>query len=429
MRENAEQASTVQIFTGISTLLTMDGRDCGLGAPAEARLARIDDAALVTRGESILWLGPRTALPDTIEGPTTDLGGRVVLPGLVDPHTHLVYAGDRAADFEARARGETYAAIAARGGGIRTTVRATRAATDASLLALARGRLARLLEAGVTTVEVKSGYGLTIADELRQLEVVRDLGGPQRLVPTLLLHVIPDEFIDDRAGWVDLVRQQLLPEARRRRLASQVDVFCETSAFSPAEAQSILSTAIALGFEVKAHSEQLSASGFGAAAASMGALSLEHLEHASDAVIQAMSASGTVAVLLPTASLFLGDAHKPPVAALRHAGVRIAIGTDLNPGSSPNFDPWLAGTLACTWYGLTPAESLLGMTVHAAQALGLDDGTGCLSVGGPADFIVAHCDRWEGLLYGLGHRPIDAVWLRGREVARGGRLLGADREG
>ncbi len=402
-----------RVVVGISTVLTMDGT----GASAEERLGAIDDGALVIEDGLVTWIGPRDALPTTDKS-AVDLGGRVVLPGLVDPHTHLVFAGDRAKDFEARSRGESYASIAARGGGIRTTVHATRAASRETLHALGRERLARLLEAGVTTVEIKSGYGLSIDDELRQLEVISSLAaeGPQRLVPTLLLHIIPDEYRDSRATWVDLVRQELLPRARAQNLASHVDIFCETSAFTAKEAQAILSTAVGLGFEIKAHTEQLSASGFGATAASMGALSLEHLEHASDEVIAAMAASGTVAVLLPTASIFLGDSAKPPVAALREARVSMAIGTDLNPGSSPNFDPWLSGTLACTWYGLTPAESLLGMTAHAAMALGLAETAGRLRVGAPADFVVAHASRWEALLYGLGHRPVAEVWCAGRKI-------------
>jgi imidazolonepropionase len=402
-------------FVGISTLLTMDGPD---DSP-EVRLGALDDAALLVEDGLVTWLGPRGALPGT-SASTVDLGGRVVLPGLVDPHTHLVFAGDRAKDFEARTRGESYASIAARGGGIRTTVDATRSASRETLHELGRQRLARLLEAGVTTVEIKSGYGLSIEHELRQLEVVASLAAevPQRIVPTLLLHIIPDEYRDSRATWVDIVRQELLPRARSENLAAQVDIFCETSAFTAREAQAILSTAVGLGFEIKAHTEQLSPSGFGATAASMGALSLEHLEHASDDVIAAMASSGTVAVLLPTASLFLGDASKPPVAALRRARIPMAIGTDLNPGSSPNFDPWLSGTLACTWYGLTPAESLLGMTTHAAMALGLSETAGRLRVGAPADFLVAHASRWEALLYGLGHHPIAEVWCSGLKVSR-----------
>jgi len=403
----------------------------GASSP-EARLGCIEDAILVVADGRVQWLGPRSeyvpsaavaamtpsaAIAD-IEITEVDLGGRLVMPGLVDCHTHLVYAGDRAADFEARCRGESYQAIAARGGGIRTSVAATRAASGDELRSLARPRLEALLAAGVTTVEVKSGYGLTVASELAQLEVIAALSraGPQRIAPTLLLHIVPDEYRDARAQWVDIACDTLIPEAARRGLACAVDVFCDVGAFTPAESERILAAARANGLACKAHVEQLSATGFGVTAARLGALSLEHLEHADAATLDAMAAQGTVAVLLPTASIFLGDARRPPVAAMRAAGVAMAVATDLNPGSSPTFDPWLAATLACTWYGLTPAEALLGVTTNGARALGRAD-AGTLVVGGPADFVVARVSRWQELLYGLGHRPITRTFIDGCERA------------
>lgn len=385
----------------------------GQGTSPEQRLGIIEDAALVVEHGRVTWLGPRDQCAG--DGVVVDLGGRVVMPGLVDCHTHLVYAGDRAADFEARCRGESYQSIAARGGGIRTTVAATRKASRETLVALAKPRLAALLEAGVTTVEVKSGYGLSLATELLQIEVARSLG-PQRIVSTLLIHIVPDEYRDDRAAWVRLVCDELIPQAAGVHAVAAVDVFCDVGAFTAAESEQILRAAKAHGLGIKAHVEQLSATGFGATAAALGALSLEHLEHADDATIAAMARAGTVAVLLPTASLFIGDARRPPVAALRAANVPMAVATDLNPGSSPTFDPWLAATLACTWYGLTPAEALLGMTTIAARALAIDAGT--LRVGGDADFIVAQGRRWQELLYGLGHRPIAQTYLAGEPVAR-----------
>ncbi len=400
------------VFKGISQLLTM-GRARSTEPEAKSQLALIENAALAIEAGHVSWVGPEAEAPACDD--VVDLGGVVVMPGLVDPHTHLVFAGDRAADFEARARGESYEAIARRGGGIRTTTAATRAASFDELLVLARDRLSRLLENGVTTVEIKSGYGLSVAAEMKQLEVIRRLGedGPQHIVSTLLLHIVPPEFAERRDAWLDVVRYELMPEVWERRLADHVDVFCETTAYTPEEAQVILSSALGVGFEVKAHTEQLTASGFGIRAARSGALSLEHLEHASVELIEAMARSDTRAVLLPTASLFIGDAHRPPVEAFRAAGVGMALGTDLNPGTSPTVDPWLVGTLACTWYRMTPAEALRGMTVEAARAIGLEDGTGTLTPGAPADFVVTRVKRWEELLYGLGHRPVAQTWVAG----------------
>jgi len=343
------------IFKGITQLLTCPRKSAvpASGDEHEA-LGLIEDAALVVDGGQVVWAGPAREAPG---GEVIDLEGVVVMPGLVDAHTHLVFAGDRARDYAARCRGESYEAIARAGGGIQTTVEATRRAGTGELHGLARTRLRRLLEHGVTTVEVKSGYGLSVADELKQLEVIRRLGdeGPQRVVSTLLLHMVPPEWKEDRAGWIETVRHELLGEAWRRRLADHVDVFCESIAFTPEESQVLLATALSVGFEIKAHVDQRSATGFGARAARMGALSLEHLEHADEETIEAMARSSTRAVLLPSASLFLGDAARPPVARLRAAGVPMVLATDLNPGTSPTFDPWLVGTLGCSWYGLRPA--------------------------------------------------------------------------
>jgi imidazolonepropionase len=403
-------------LTGISELLTMPRGPRDASDP----LGLVTDAALVIDAGRIRWLGPRGDLPRELAGiATQDLGGRVVLPGLVDPHTHLVFAGDRASDFEARCRGETYESIARRGGGIRTTVRATRAASFEALFEGARPRLAALLEAGVTTVEIKSGYGLDVPTELRQLGVIRALGraGPQRVRATLLFHLMPEAYATDRPAGIAAL-SELMALAVSEGLADDVDVFCEEGAFAPNEADELLSAARAHGLAIKAHVDQRSATGFASRAAALGARSLEHLEQLDDAGIDAMAEAGTVAVLLPSASLFLGDAARPPVSRLRARGVPMALATDLNPGSSPTFDPWLVATLGCTWYGLTPFEALRGLTAEAACALALEDGTGSLVAGGPADLCVARGARWQDLLYGLGHRPIAETWIGGQRVVR-----------
>jgi imidazolonepropionase len=403
------------ILTGIAELLTMSGP----GPAGVDALGLIRDAALVVENGRIAWLGPREALPARADGAAQrDLGGAVVLPGLVDPHTHLVFAGDRVDDFVARTSGVSYTDIALRGGGIATTVRATRDATHAELLALARPRLARLLREGVTTVEIKTGYGLDPTTEFKQLDVIENLAslGPQRIVATLLCHKVPTEHAAAPHAFADAIISDWLRRAVGR--AHFVDIFVDRGAWDSTGGTRILEAAGALGFGLKAHTEQLSATGFGAIAAGLGAISLEHLEYASEAVLDAMAASETTAVLLPGASAFLGDVSRPPVAGLRARGIAMALGTDLNPGSSPVTNPWLIATLACTLYGLTPDEALLGMTRHAARAVGLDGVAGVLAPGVPADFAVARVPTWRHLLYGLGHHPVAATWIAGVEVSR-----------
>jgi len=405
-----------RVFVGIAQLLTMDGP----GPTADDTLGLISDAAIVTDGAgTIRWLGPRTAMAD-IQGldaaPVIDLGGVIALPALVDPHTHLVFAGDRAADFAARCAGATYAEIAAAGGGLVTTVTATRAASAETLVGLAKARLDALAREGVLTVEIKSGYGLTISDELKQLAVIQLLRElvPQRLVATLLLHKVPPELADTPETWFEAVCDELLPRARP--LAEFVDIFVDVGAYTPEAAAPLMARASALGFKLKAHTEQLTASGFGAAMAELGATSLEHLEHASEAVLDAMAAHGTVAVLLPGASVFLGDDARPPVRAMRARGIPMALGTDLNPGSSATSNPWLIATLACTQYGLSPAEALIGLTRNAASAIGQGDRAGRLAVGRRADFVTSRVPTWLHLTYGLGHHPVYEVYLAGQPL-------------
>jgi imidazolonepropionase len=404
-------------FVGIRQLVTVDPAR----ATADDPLGVVEDAAIrVAAGGRIEWLGRRSDAQLGSGDRVVDLGGGIVTPALVDPHTHLVFAGDRAADFAARCAGESYAAIAARGGGIQTTVNATREASQETLVALAAGRVTALMREGVGTVEVKTGYGLSPTAELAQLDAIAALAASVRaeIVSTLLLHKIPPEGLDDREAWVGRLEAELLPAAQGR--ASFVDIFVETGAFTRAEGARLLRVARRLGFSLKAHTEQLTASGFGADAAQLGATSLEHLEHAAPDVLDAMAAAGTVAVLLPGASAFLGDAARPPVAAMRARGIPMALGTDFNPGSSATASPWLIATLGCTLYGLTPTEALLGLTRHAARAIACDDRKGVLAIGRDADFLVARVPSWLHLLYGLGHHPVAALHLGGAVVAHPG---------
>ena len=407
------------VYRDISELVTMDPPS---DPPADGGdgLGLVRDAAFFVRDGRVAWYGPATELPEqAASAATTSLEGRAVLPGLVDPHTHLVYAGDRTGDFEARCSGQSYEAIAAAGGGIRLTVRETRAASLDTLVEAALPRLNDLLRHGVTTVEIKSGYGLTVADELKLLEAAArlDQASPCRVVSTVLgAHVVPDAFRQDRAGYLSLLHDELLPEVAARGLARFVDVFCDVGAFSLDETLSILERGRELGFALKVHAEQLTHTGASGAAARLGAVSADHLEQVSAADIDALAAAGTVAVLLPGAGLFLGAGARPPARALIAAGVQVALATDCNPGTCPTRNLPLIVTLGCCLLGLTPAEALQGVTVAAAAALGLDDGRGSLAVGAPADFVQLSVDRWRHLPYELGMNPVRAVWVAGQRA-------------
>lgn len=316
--------------------------------------------------------------------------GGVLTPGLVDCHTHLVHAGQRAGEFEQRLEGVSYAEIARAGGGILGTVRATRAASEAELFALGLPRLQALIDEGVTTVEIKSGYGLTVADELKLLRVARQLGEalPVRVITTLLgAHAVPPEFLGDAEGYVDLICQELIPAAVAEGLADAVDVFCEGIAFSPAQCERVFAAAHAHGLPIKAHAEQLSNLGGSVLAARLGALSADHVEYLDEAGVRALAAAGTVAVLLPGAFLMLGETQHPPIELLRRHGVPMALASDANPGTSPLYLPTLIAHLGCTLFRLTPREALAGMTAHAAQALGRPE-LGRIQFGAPADLCL-----------------------------------------
>ncbi len=378
----------------------------------------VEDGALVVGDGEILWVGEREALPATFArgAEIHDAGGRCITPGLVDCHTHLVYAGDRSREFEQRLRGASYGDIARRGGGILATVQATRAASDEALAAAADTRVRALQRDGVTTLEVKSGYGLDRETELRMLRIARALPArhPLRVRTTYLgLHALDPRWPNADA-YVDFVCEDVLPAVVAERLADAVDAFCESIAFSPEQCARFFQRSQALGLPVKVHADQLLPSGGTALAARFGALSADHLEHVREEDLAALAGAGTVAVLLPGAHYFLRETHRPPVGRLRELGVPIALATDCNPGTSPLVSPLLAMNLACTLFGLSPEEALRGFTANAARALGLDDMIGTLAAGRKADFVIWDAEHPRQLAATIGINPGAIVVFDGR---------------
>ncbi len=386
-----------------------DGADAGL----------IDDAALVWDDGRIVWAGPAADLPETYAGAERQsAGGRLVVPGLVDCHTHLAHAGDRADEFVERLEGTSYLDIARRGGGIQKSVRATRAASDGALAEGARARLGAMLRQGVTTVEAKTGYGLTLDDELRVLRIYRDLdaAGPQRIVSTLLAaHIVPPEFADDRAAYVRLICDAMIPAVAAEGLAAFVDVFVEDSAFTGREARAIFDAAARHGLGAKLHADQLTDTDGAALAVEVGAASADHLECVSAEGVRRLAEAGVVAVSLPIATLVLGQ-DPLPARALLDAGARVAVATDFNPGSAPSNSLGLALWLACTRQRMTPAEALRGATADAARALRLDDGTGSLTPGAPADLAVVDAPSLATWLAGWRAEPAVRTVIGGKTV-------------
>ncbi|MGZ5215075.1 MAG: imidazolonepropionase [Caldimonas sp.] len=386
----------------------------------EASWGWIENGALIVDGETLQWVGAEAELP---KGTAVDeervLGGALVTPGLVDCHTHLVYGGERAREFELRLEGASYEDIARAGGGIRSTVAATRAASDDALFASTRTRALALMAEGVTTLEIKSGYGLSAAHEARCLRVARRLGRELPLTvrtTCLSAHALPPEFEGRADAYIDAVCAWL-PALRGEGLVDAVDAFCERIAFTPTQTRRVFEAAHALGLPVKLHAEQLSDMGGAALAAEFGALSCDHLEHLGGDGVQAMARAGSVAVLLPGAFYFLREKQLPPIAALRAAGVPIAIATDHNPGSSPTLSPLLMLSMACTLFRLTPEEALRGMTTNAARALGLGD-RGALVAGQRADFAVWNVAHPNELAYWFGHNPCATTVVAGTERQR-----------
>jgi len=378
----------------------------------------VDDGAMLTERGMIRWVGALGDLPqDQRVDEAHDLGGAVVTPGLVDCHTHLVYAGARAAEFELRLQGASYEAIARAGGGIRSTVAATRAASGERLYLLALDRLNALQAEGVTTIEIKSGYGLTERDEAKCLRVARRLARERPVTVRttyLAAHALPPEFEHRDDAYIDAVCEWLTG-LHVERLVDAVDAFCERIGFSLAQTQRVFDRAKSLGLPVKLHAEQLSDMGGTALAARYDALSCDHLEYANDDAVRAMAERGTVAVLLPGAYYFLRETKLPPVQALRDAGVPIAIATDHNPGTSPTLSPLLIMNMACTLFRLTPEEALRGMTMNGARALGLHD-RGVLAPGMRADFVAWDVEHPNELADWFGRRACRQVVVAGHAV-------------
>ena len=376
---------------------------------AEQAYGLVDDAALVVDGKTLAWVGSRAALPAELLARCKvqhDAGGALITPGLIDCHTHMVYGGDRATEFEMRLNGASYEDIAHAGGGIASTVHATRTASAAELQASAGRRLQNLVGEGVTTVEIKSGYGLALEHERKALRVARALGQQYAVnVRTTFLgaHAVPPEFVGRTDDYVDAVLQ-MLPILHAEGLVDAVDGFCERIAFSIAQMERVFAAARHLGLPVKLHAEQLSDSGGAQLAARYGALSCDHLEWLSPEGARAMAAAGTVAVLLPGAFYFLRETKLPPIALMRQHGLPMAISTDSNPGTSPCTSLLLMLNMACTLFRLTPEEAMAGVTRHAAAALGLKD-RGVLAAGKRADFVLWDVQRPAELSYAMGNNP------------------------
>jgi len=381
----------------------------------ESAYGALEDAALAIRDGRIAWLGPMAELPQTHGVPTRSLEGRWLTPALIDCHTHLVFAGNRAGEFALRKGGASYEEIARAGGGIMSTVRATRSASDSELAEQARSRLELLRRDGCATVEIKSGYGLDPDNEIRLLEVARRLGTETGItvVTTFLgAHACPPDYRDDKDGYIELVCENMLPAVAKAKLADAVDAYCESIAFSTEQVARVFAAARAHGLPVKLHADQLSDCGGARLAAEYGALSADHLEYASSEGIAALAEAGSVAVMLPGAFLTLGETRKPPIDALRDAGVPLAVATDCNPGTSPLCSLQSAMTLATDLFDMTPEECLAGVTRNAARALGLDD-RGVLEAGRRADLAVWDIGHPQELSYWIGTNGLAALYVAG----------------
>ena len=416
------------IIKGASEVLTckVDSRD----GDGRLNVGRILDGAVAARDGRIVWVGSESVLMEEVRlmrgGEMLDADGRVVMPGLVECHSHLAWAGDRADEFQLRVSGATYQQVQEAGGGIASTVHATRHASDDVLRALARKRLDRFLRYGVTTVEAKSGYGLSLEQEIRLLEVYRDvsLAHAVDVVPTLLAaHVVPIDYADRADDYVKLMVKKVIPAVAKKKLARFCDAFCERGAFDVAQCRSVLEAGLENGLLPKLHADQLSYMGGTEMAAELGAVSVDHLDHVSDAGIAALTTvSGgkraPVAVLLPGATFFLGEGSYAPARKMLDAGVRVALSTDFNPGSSPTQNLWLMATMGCSRLRMTSEEVIRAITIEAAAAIALDGEIGSLEVGKKADIVILDYSRGVEVPYRYGMNPIWRVFKDGHRVVK-----------
>lgn len=394
-------------------------QNCHAATMVGGKYSIIEDAAILTDGARIEWIGPRAAAPEIGDGERVDLEGAWVTPGLIDCHTHLVFGGDRSGEFEERLEGVSYAEIAARGGGIASTVRATREASEEALFEAAKQRALGMMREGVTALEVKSGYGLDLANERKMLAVARRLGNALPLTvraTCLAAHALPPEYANRADDYIAYICDEMLPALVEEGLVDAVDAFCEHIAFSTQQVERVFRCARNLGVPVKLHAEQLSSLHGSSLAARYRALSADHLEYMTEDDAIAMARSGTVAVLLPGAFYMLRETQLPPIDALRRHRVPIALASDLNPGTSPALSLRMMLNMGCTLFRMTPEEALAGVTIHAASALGLQSTHGSLEAGKAADFVAWRIGRPAELSYWLGGSLPNRVVRGGAEI-------------
>ncbi|MGE8530898.1 MAG: imidazolonepropionase [Acinetobacter guillouiae] len=393
--------------------------NCHIATMQDGQYSSIESSAIVTLAQHIHWIGAEKDVPVDDYAEIIDLNGAWVTPGLIDCHTHSVFGGNRSVEFEKRLQGVSYAEIAASGGGIASTVRATREASEEQLLASALKRIRCMLKDGVTTIEIKSGYGLDYSNERKMLRVIRQVAQtlPMTVKSTCLAaHALPPEYQDQSDAYIEHICTEMLPKLHQEGLVDAVDAFCEHLAFSPAQVERVFKVAQALNLPVKLHAEQLSSLGGSTLAARYHALSADHLEYMTEADAKAMAASGTVAVLLPGAFYFLRETKYPPLDSLQQHGVRIALSSDLNPGTSPALSLRLMLNMGSTLFRLTPEQALAGVTTHAAYALGLQDTHGTLEQGKVADFIAWDIEHPSEIVYWLGGDLSKRIIQHGNEI-------------